>query len=153
MADTIAHARPVALASAGLVDPAPDAPPAAHRLADDVRRWADGAGIAIVQLPARGLDAAPDADAAARRRLGRRDTAALKSVLAEVRRGEHAGRPLVALLIAEDEVAGQTGRAWLRRLGEAATAAGIGLPRAVRLNHADPLDADLLDRRTLTPAD
>lgn len=144
--------RPVVLASAALLTPSPDAAPAAHRLAAEVRAWAEEAGLHLVALPARGLDVRPDADAAERRRLGRRDTAALQSLFARIARELGDGLP-AALLVAEDEVSGQTGRAWLRRLSAAADAARLPLPRAIRLAPAAPLDADLLDRRVLASVD
>lgn len=137
------------LASAVLVEAPADADSAVLLRAADVGEWAAESDLRLVPLPSRGVHLRPDADAAERRRLGRRDEAELRVVLDRLRRDLGPDRSIAALILAEEELAGQSGRAWLRRLTSAAHATRVVLPRAIRLPLHETLDTELLRRRIL----
>ena len=140
------------LASAVLVGAPHDAEAAIARRAAEVDDWARSTGVRLVALPSRGVQLHPDADAAERRRLGRRDEADLRLVLDRLRRELGPNRSPAALILAEEDVTGQSGRAWLRRLTSAAAATRIQLPRAIRVPLDAGLDTELLQRRILDVA-
>lgn len=100
-----------------------------------LRVWAEPSRCELVVLPPPSFRARPQAGPAERRRLGRREPAELAALLEGVR-----GRPLLALFVTQAEVAGQAGRAWRRRLAEAAEQAGVVLPRATRVHRGAVLD-------------
>ncbi len=107
--------------------------------------WAAESGIQVVVLPEAGYRAHPGADAAERRRLGRRDQRQLHDVFAVLLRGTGPAPRIDAFFVTQDEVTGQAGRAWLERVVEAARDARLDLPRAVRLPDTGDLDRELLD--------
>ena len=127
--------------------------PSEHALAEEVRAWADRFGYRIVVLPEPGYRSRPDADAAERRRLGRQDRVALVAALDGVKRELPPGERVLALLVADDDVSGQAGRAWYERLTGAAARVRIELPRPARLSAEQELDAERLERRILASAD
>jgi len=137
------------LASAVLVEISTSTDAAVQRRAAEVDDWASATGLRLVALPSRGVQLRPDADAAERRRLGRRDEADLRLVLDRLRRELGPGRSPAALILAEEDVTGQSGRAWLRRLTSAAAATRVQLPRAIRVPLNAGLDTELLQRRIL----
>jgi len=118
---------------------------------DEVRAWAERSGFRVVVLPVPGHRARPDADPAERRRLGRQEASELAAVLRRVRDA----RPseVAAVLVSEADVAGQAGRAWLRRLTEAADRVRVALPRPVRFGADAAFDESRLERRILADAD
>ncbi|HWL02695.1 MAG TPA: hypothetical protein VNQ52_10040 [Microbacteriaceae bacterium] len=119
----------------------------------EVEDWAERFGYRIEHLPEPGYRAHPDADAAQRRRLGRQDAGSLVALLRGVKSELRASARIVALLVADEDVSGQAGRAWLRRLEEAAERVGVALPRPARFTSDGRFDATRLERRILAEAE
>jgi len=119
----------------------------------EVHDWAERLGYRVVRLPEPGHRTHTDADAAGRRRLGRQDASALVSSLRRIKSELEPDGRVVALVAADEDVSGQSGRAWLRRLEEAAQRVGVALPRPVRFTADDRFDAERLERRILADAE
>ncbi len=129
-----------------LVGPGLD-PRLGSRAAAELGVWAEGLDYRIVVLPRPGHRSRPDADSAERRRLARQDSAALEAALSRLHRDVPGSGRLAAFVLSTDDVSGQAGRAWFERVAEAASRIGVVLPRAVRVDAAAAIDADLLERR------
>jgi len=146
--------RSVVLVSAELsLEALADSDDAARRSrAAEVLDWARRSGFELVALPEPGYRRRPGADPAERRRLGRADRSRLVAELRRLRSRLDADGRVAALLITDEDVWGQAGRAWAQRLAEAAEQVGIALPRPVRLSLDGGLDETRLEQRVLAEA-
>lgn len=134
----------IVLVGHGLLNPlpGPGEPTTEQRRA--LVRWASEHGHGVYQLPAPGIRLDADADVAARRRLAREDAAALRFVFSQVREYLDAGYRLSAVILDAGDVRGPSGRAWRRRLEEAAASSGVDLPAPATAAAADLDDLDAL---------
>ncbi len=107
----------------------------------DVAAWTGRSGYRIVVLPPPWYYAAPTADANERKRLGRRYVTDLEKFFQQLQRGR-----VIAFVIAEEDVSGQMGHAWLQRVTEAAHQAQVQLPRSVRVSRNRRLDRERLEQ-------